>query len=357
MKASEREGWSFAGDRGPVRERSFFVRNPTLTLVLAGLPVAALLALYEAGTLWSGPDEFFTTPLYLTVYWALWLAWPVALLLLARVFLRARAGNLLAALVSGLGVLAAGVVIWGHAIEPNRIRVVETAVSATCGVRVALLSDLHLGIYFRTWQLERLVRRLNDLNVDAVLVAGDWVQTPPYDLKTAFGPWTKLRHSSFGVLGNQAERKDGAKLKEPLRETLRAAGVEWLDGNRAALGRCELVGLGDLLTGSGNKDLRLLQGQRSNVPAERRVVLVHHPDTVDLLAANWAALVLAGHTLGGQVDLPWIADDIIASRSKGHYVRGLYEHPNARLFVTSGIGMSYWPIRLGVPPTIDVLSL
>lgn len=357
MRASDREGWSFERQRGPMRERSFFVRNPGLTVVLFGLPVAALIALYEAGSLWSGPDEFFTTPLYLTVYWALWLAWPVALLLLARVFLRARAGNVLAALVSSLGVLAAGMAIWGHAIEPNRIRVVETDVSKTCGVRVALLSDLHLGIYFRSWQLERVVQRLNELNVDAVLVAGDWVQVPPYDLKTAFGAWLKLRHPSFGVLGNQSERKDGAKLKEPLRETLRGSGVELIDGKRAVLGRCELIGLGDLLTGSANKDLRLLQGQRSDVQPERRIVLVHHPDTADLLAANWAALVLAGHTLGGQVDLPWIKDDIIASRTKGRYVRGLYEHSNARLFVTSGIGMSYWPIRLGVPPTIDVLSL
>jgi predicted MPP superfamily phosphohydrolase len=356
MKVSDREGWSFERHRGPVRERSFFVRNPALTVVLAGLPVAALYGLYEAGTLWSGPDEFFTTPLHVTLYWALWLAWPVGLLFLARVFLRARAGNLLAALVSSLGVLVAGVLIWGHAIEPNRIRTVETAVSKSCGVRVALVSDIRLGVYYRTWQLERLVQRLNELNVDAVLVAGDWVQIPPFDLKSAFAPWTKLRHPTFGVPGNQSERKDGARLKEPLRETLRNAGVEWIDGKRVALGRCELVGLGDLLTGSANKDLRLLQGQHT-VPAERRVVLVHHPDAVELLPPNWAGQVLAGHTLGGQVDLPWISEHVLAGRTKGQYARGLYEHANARLFITSGIGLSDWPIRLGVPPTIDVLSL
>ncbi len=357
MKASDREGWSFERHRGPVRERSFFVRNPALTVLLAGLPVAGLYGLYEAGTLWSGPDEFFATPLYLTVYWALWLAWPIALLFLARVFLRARAGNLLAALVSSLGVLVAGVLIWGHAIEPNRIRTVETEVSSSCGARVALVSDIHLGVYTRTWQLERLVQRLNDLKVDAVLVAGDWVQIPPFDLKSAFAPWTKLRHPTFAVLGNQEERKDGARLKDPLRETLRNAGVEWVDGKRVALGRCELVGLGDLLTGSANKDLRLLRGQHTGVTAERRVVLVHHPDAVELLPSNWAGQILAGHTLGGQVSLPWISEHILAGRTKGQYARGLYEHPNARLFVTSGIGLSDWPIRLGVPPTIDVLSL
>lgn len=357
MKSDDREGWRFETDAGPRRARSFFIRHPALALLLVGVPIAFVYSLYEADKLWSSESEILTTPLQLTLFWSLWLALPVAVLALLRVFLRARRGNILAALVSAGAFLLASLVIWAHVGEPNRVRVVETKLDDTCGVKVALVSDLHIGLFSRDWQLERWVRQLNALDVDAVLVAGDWTLTPPYDLKKAFAPWTKLRHRSIGVLGTQEERKNGPRLADPLRETLRASGVEWIDGQRTMLGRCELVGLGDLRSGTAAQDLRLVQGQRSTMPGARRLVLAHHPDTADLLPANWAAWLLAGETHGAQVDLPWVTPHLLAARSKGAYNRGRYQLEHMRLFVTSGLGLEDWPIRLGVPPTIDVLSL
>lgn len=357
MTATDREGWRFERDLGPLRSRSFFIRYPALTLVLAGVPLAFLYSLLEADKLWSTESEILTTPLQLTLYWSLWLAFPVALLALLRVFLRARRGNVLAALVSAGAFLLASLVVWAHVGEPNRVRVVETKLGDACGVKVALVSDLNIGLYSRSWQLERWVQQLNALDVDAVLIAGDWTLNPPYDLKKAFAPWTKLRHRSIGVLGAQEERKNGPRLAEPLRETLRASGVEWIDGKHTALGRCELVGLGELRSGAAAGDLRLVQSQRSATPSARRIVLAHHPDTADLLPDSWASWLLAGQTHGAQLDIPWVTPHLLAGRSKGAYNRGRYEHEHARLFVTSGLGLEDLPVRLGVPPTIDVLSL
>jgi uncharacterized protein len=353
----ERDGWRFGHDDAVARPRPFFARHPAVALALLGGGLAFIYALVEAGKLWGTEQTLLTLPLQLTLYWALWLSAPIFLLALARVLLRLRARRWGGALASLLGAALAGLVFWGVAIEPNRIRVLHTKASSACGVKVALVSDLHQGVFGRHWQLEQLVDALNAQQVDAVLVAGDWTLHPPYDLKTAFAPWTRLRHRSFGVLGHQEEAKDGPRLLEPLRETLRAAGLEWLDGRRVMLGRCELVGTGDLTSGSAARDLRLLQGQRSTVPGGRRLILTHHPDTADLLPANWAGLVLAGQTHGGQIYLPGLSEKWMPKRSKGGYIRGPYELEHTRLFVTSGIGMEDLPLRIGMPPTIDVLDL
>jgi uncharacterized protein len=68
-------------------------------------------------------------------------------------------------------------------------------------------------------------------------------------------------------------------------------------------------------------------------------------------------LTIAGHTHGGQVRLPLIGSPIVSSACGQRYVRGSVVEGGRHLFVSTGIGTSDLPVRLGVPPTIFVLTL
>jgi predicted MPP superfamily phosphohydrolase len=86
------------------------------------------------------------------------------------------------------------------------------------------------------------------------------------------------------------------------------------------------------------------------------LLLTHNPDLFPRIPAR-VTLTLAGHTHGGQVRLPLIGSPIVPSAYWQRYARGRVVEQGRHLFVSTGIGTSDLPIRLGVPPTIFVLTL
>ncbi|HET7540541.1 MAG TPA: metallophosphoesterase, partial [Polyangiaceae bacterium] len=92
------------------------------------------------------------------------------------------------------------------------------------------------------------------------------------------------------------------------------------------------------------------------LPGMPLIVLLHEPD----LFANFdsrATLTLAGHTHGGQVDLPFLGRRIVPSRYGARYAAGHIVENGRHLFVTTGVGTSIIPVRFRVPPEIALLTL
>ncbi len=323
----------------------------------AGIVTAIGVAFVETQGVWSAPGRQALTTGALALYWGLWLLWPLALLYVLGFISHMVRGRIVRAFVSALLLVVTAVLLWARFVEPAGIEVRETSLDTACGVRVALVSDLHAGIFVRSADLDRLVTRLNALDVDAVLVAGDWTYGPKRDLRAQFAPLASLRHRVFGVLGNHDEERPGPPLQQPLRAALQSYNVQFIEGRRVMLGRCELAGLGDRSAASAQRDLAELSKSRPQRPAAQRVALTHDPDTAIAFEPGFAAVTLAGHTHGGQINLPWLTDRLLARTTRGGYKRGAYTLPATQLFVTSGTGTSHLPLRLHMPPTIDVLAL
>jgi predicted MPP superfamily phosphohydrolase len=70
-----------------------------------------------------------------------------------------------------------------------------------------------------------------------------------------------------------------------------------------------------------------------------------------------AALLVAGHTHGGQVNLPLFGRLVVPSQYDDRYAIGHIVEHGRHLFVTPGIGTSILPVRFGVPPEISRLTL
>ncbi|HLE83608.1 MAG TPA: metallophosphoesterase [Thermoanaerobaculia bacterium] len=86
--------------------------------------------------------------------------------------------------------------------------------------------------------------------------------------------------------------------------------------------------------------LVLALARSPQVPAGTpRIVLTHSPDAVEEAARRGIALVLAGHTHGGQVALPFYGAIITLSRLGKQLEYGLYRVDKTSLYVTRGVGM------------------
>jgi uncharacterized protein len=93
--------------------------------------------------------------------------------------------------------------------------------------------------------------------------------------------------------------------------------------------------------------------------ADRRIVISHAPDFVDSLPEP-VDLVLAGHTHGGQVVLPFFGPPRTAMRLPRLYAGGLHEFRGVPLHVSRGVGMERGfapPVRFLCPPEICVLDV
>jgi predicted MPP superfamily phosphohydrolase len=228
------------------------------------------------------------------------------------------------------------------------------------GLKIAVLADIHAGSAFiDDKKLRVIVERTNNLQPDLIVILGDYMSgrgAESEDIQPeVFAPILKNLHARLGVysvLGNHDWWYNGSKVSASLEQN----GIHVLEDQVVELkleGRSLwLVGLADLWTRPQH-----IESTIAKVPqGETVIALTHNPDIFPRLPQR-VPLLLAGHTHGGQVQLPFIGSVIQPSDYGQHYVEGHVFENNHHLFVTTGIGTSIVPVRFNVPPEIVLLTL
>jgi uncharacterized protein len=251
-------------------------------------------------------------------------------------------------------------------IEPARLVVnrqelrVPRWPASLSGLRIALLSDLHVGSpHWDLAHLRELVQRTNAEDPDLILLAGD------YEINDVwFGAHVEIEpiavelgklHAPLGVLavlGNHDWWNDAPRT----RRALESNGVRVLDD---AASKIDARGASFCVLGLRDQYYRtksVAQELDLALPGLPLIVLAHEPDVFPELDQR-ALLTLAGHTHGGQVDLPLLGRAVVPSRFGTRYAAGKVLENGRMLFVTTGVGTSIIPVRFRVPPEIALLTL
>lgn len=289
------------------------------------------------------------------IFYGSWLLWPFLLWALWRLRRsRSRMQTLLATLV----LAATGMAIWARFIEPQWIHTRHTTLPGTgATLNVVLISDLHLGLYKSPRFLQRVVEKTNALDADIVLIAGDFTYESATDkagLEKLFSPLSALHKPAFAVLGNHDQQMPGPDIDQALREALQKHRIDIIEGQTRILAPgILLAGLGDNWAGKDHT------GHLPPHSGETLLVLAHNPDSAARLAPGQAQLLLAGHTHGGQIRIPWLYRKVIPSQYGFDRGEQYFRHPsgNIRVYTSAGLGEVGLPMRLFNPPTIDVLHL
>jgi hypothetical protein len=157
---------------------------------------------------------------------------------------------------------------------------------------------------------------------------------------------------SFAVLGNHDWWLDGPRVGA----ALELARITLLEDSATAIAVAGqplwLAGVSDFWEGEHDVRSALLQ-----VPEAAPVILfTHNPDIFPEVPAR-VSLTVAGHTHGGQVNLPLIGRPIVPSQFGQRYAAGHVVENGRNLFVSTGLGTSILPVRFRVPPEIVVLTV
>jgi predicted MPP superfamily phosphohydrolase len=287
---------------------------------------------------------------------------------MARV-LKTKLGKICAALAA---LLLFALAVWAFWLEPASITVRRVRLEVPSwhaehrGLKLAVLADLHVGSpHMGLAKLRRVVEHTNDERPDLVLLLGDFViggrehgrgviggsfvEPEPIaaELKSLRAPL-----GVFAVLGNHDWWYDGERVAA----ALRGAGVTVLENQAARVesgGRgFWLVGVADLWT--RRPDIAGALGQVEG--GDPVILLTHNPDVFPDVPPR-VSLTLAGHTHGGQVNLPLVGRPVVPSQFGQRYAMGHVVEQGRHLFVSGGIGTSIIPVRFRVPPEIIILTL
>jgi len=250
------------------------------------------------------------------------------------------------------------------------------------GLRIAQLSDIHIGSYMTAAEVRRAVGMANDLQPDLSVVTGDFITGPGDPLEICISELARL-HAPLGVWGCNGNHEIYADAEEEAANQFADHGMKLLRQENAEIswrgGKFNLIGVDYQLS-------RDRQGRRLNLLADtaslvRRdvpnILLSHNPNSFPRAAELGIELMLTGHTHGGQVRVEILDRRFSPARFLTSYVAGLYRRPlgsasamddkeawsgapsapAAVVYVNRGLGTIGAPVRIGVPPEISLLTL
>jgi predicted MPP superfamily phosphohydrolase len=257
-------------------------------------------------------------------------------------------------------VTGAGVAYSPTQLREFRIRPMDVALPGLPpeldGLRIALVSDLHVGTFTSGQIVRRVVEETSRLDADLVLLPGDLINNALADLSDALDAVSNMqsRHGAYLCVGNHDLIEDGAEFVRRVRVRVPLL----INESRLIPIRGQLV---QLLGLPWNRDEAAIassvrQLARQIAPGAFPILLAHHPHAFDAAAAVGIPLTVSGHTHGGQLML---SDAVGFGPLMYRYWSGLYRKPapnGASLVVSNGVG-NWFPLRIGAPAEIIHLTL
>ena len=247
-------------------------------------------------------------------------------------------------------------------------------------LKIAVIADIH-ACY--PWMSEERIGEIVDLanaqKPDLTVLLGDYVCTHSFvSGYVAPGAWAgelarlEAPLGVYAILGNHDWWSAAIPTEPPdnslsVRRALAAAGVPLLENQSVRLSQQGrpfwLIGLGDLLArvpnrrrgGYGADDL---PGAMREIDDDAPAILLVHEPYFFPWVPDRIALTLAGHTHGGQVNLPIVGPPVsLLKRRSGKYVYGQYALSDRSMIVSGGLGTSLAPVRVLRPPEVVVVKL
>lgn len=273
--------------------------------------------------------------------------------------------------------------LWAFYFEPdsltvNRVKLKLPDWPEGLKVKIAVLSDYHIGMpYFREEKLHKITKIVNSLKPDLIVILGDFdaytITRSNIDQNEIISAFSKLKapYGTYAIIGNHYNNRPEKlhkdifftpimgifrnKLKPNLvRSLLNKANIEILEGINKEI---SINGKSFYLIGLAYKYLTKenIEIQISDIPEKAgKILLTHKPDRIKDVPSS-VNLTLAGHTHGGQVNLPIIG--VLMPHSEYGYTKGHFIDEGKHLFVTSGLGNQTLPVRFRVPPEIVLLEV
>lgn len=249
-----------------------------------------------------------------------------------------------------------------HYIEPTRITLIEQAIyndklpDSFIGTKIIHISDIHFGRTTNEPEIKKIISKINETNPDIIVFTGD-----------LFDPYINLSDNNINFLTEEFKTLN-AKLgkyaiwgdndylnEEAYKSILTNSNFKLLENENTILYNKEnnpifIGGLGNITKGKNNEEDTIKKESDAF-----QIVLSHEPTSIYTLKGR-TDLILAGHSLGGLINIPGV-NSIFQNNYVDKYIKGKYIEDNTTLIVNTGLGTENISLRFNNPPTINLYRL
>ncbi|MGN0779472.1 MAG: metallophosphoesterase [Aristaeellaceae bacterium] len=251
-----------------------------------------------------------------------------------------------------------------YLLEVESVTLTSSDLPADIGqLRVVYLTDIHQGAFFAQSRVNELVKRINALNADIVLLGGDYAEDS--DSAVSFFrtlPNIHARYGVYAVMGNHDRTLPESNL-QVLQAAMVSSGITPVVNEvvpvRIGVSNIYIAGIDDVSNGWPD-----LKGVAAATVAEKYVIFLSHspeviPDAHKCTDMNgkrgWFDLGLFGHTHGGQIAL--LGQYLGIAKVAAQYEQGWIVENRIDMLISRGVGTAVLPVRIGRRPQIHLITI
>ena len=240
------------------------------------------------------------------------------------------------------------------------------------GLKIAQISDLHVGSFMSLEPMKEAVNKINEIDVDMLFFTGDLVNEKAEEAIDFIDVFKKIKHKVYSVMGNHdypeyvyAQDDNVARQHnyDLMLEIQKKMNFELLlnenriiekNGKKLAIIGVENWG------GSFSKYGDLEKAYKGTEDCDVKLLLSHDPSHWDLQVRPEYSdidVTFSGHTHGMQFGIEAFGIKFSPVQWKYKQWAGLYQNGTQQLYVNRGLGFIGYPGRVGIHPEITVFEL
>lgn len=250
--------------------------------------------------------------------------------------------------------------VWYHSVNiaPHRFQIShqnyfsEKIPEAFTDFKIGYLSDFDLKTSEDLDYLEKCIYKLNNEECHMIIFGGDLFETKEIFDRDRLVSLLKSISANYGKFAVLGENELSGNLEDAI-AILEEGGFEVMrnEAHNIYYNNAHIVLAG--MENTGEVDALLTAEQKENFI----LATVHHPDYFDQAKEGSTSLMLAGHSGGGFINIPFI-DGIVHYEGSTTYNRGTTTFNQATLMISNGIGMGHEQnVRFNCNPNALIITL
>ena len=255
-----------------------------------------------------------------------------------------------------LSIILAFTAYFRSIIQPDIKSIVISSNKLTRNCKIVQLSDLHTGPVLKRKWVEGVVKKVNELNPDLIVITGDSVDCFVENGLEIMEPFKDFKSPVYMIMGNHEYYCNAPEWVNAYNKM----GIKILKNENVVIDNNFVLGGADwghqYIDDSNHYIAKTFNNAPQNMP---KVLLAHYPKCFKEAKEEGDLLTLSGHTHGGQTFPP----NIFVKMANGGYLRGLYKEKNSKgedsfFYVNDGTGLwAGMPARLGSSNEITIIDL
>lgn len=245
--------------------------------------------------------------------------------------------------------------LYGKYIEPIKFKIHEYTINSDKipdsfkELKIVHFSDL---LYDKdNTKLDNYITEINELNADIIFFTGDLFNSDndysEEDFNNIQDFLTKLNADfKYAITGENDE-----KFYDKFKDILYNSNFKLLDNTSDLLFYKDITPI--KIIGYKNHDIDFNTLLQSDIDYNYTLVLTHKPDNIEYIKDYSIDTIIAGHSLGGIINVPYYGGLIKLDGSKT-YINDYYKVDNTELFISNGLGYKSFEFRLFNNPSINV---